>query len=179
LFDTINRATYLQILLHEGSVAILAAHRVMQTPLMVVLLSNVQTTVAQRTLHGRVLTVYHDMVVDIDAVIDPVASSLAIRALDYKFVQHILHNLGHRPDVSVLDDEAAGRARLAASGLGSPGMVEAVAAEVVLAGQLDGPVEGRVTDEADEVAVGRGDVFERGEFGGHFDDAAAATLRRG
>lgn len=58
-------------------------------------------------------------------------------------------------------------------------MLEAVAAEVVLAGQLDGLVEGRVADEADEVAVRRGDVLERGEFGRDFDDAAAAALRRG
>jgi hypothetical protein len=58
-------------------------------------------------------------------------------------------------------------------------MIETVAAEIVLAGQLDGLVEGGVADEADEVAVGRGDVFERGELGRDFDDAAASTLRRG
>jgi hypothetical protein len=58
-------------------------------------------------------------------------------------------------------------------------MLEAVVAEAVLAGQLDGLVEGRVADEADEVAVGRRHVLERGELGREFDDAAAAALRRG
>lgn len=56
-------------------------------------------------------------------------------------------------------------------------MVETLSAKVVLAGQLDGLVEGRVADEADEVAVGRGDVFERLEFGRDFDGSALSMLR--
>lgn len=159
---------------------VLASHSVVQTALVIVLLSNMQATVAHGTLHRRVLAVYHDMVVNIHAMIDPIAASLAVGALDHKLVEHVLHNLRHRPDISVrLNHQTAGGTRLAASGLRRPGMVEAVAAEVVLAGQLDGPVEGRVADEADEVAVGGGDVFEGGEFGRHLDDAAAAALRRG
>jgi hypothetical protein len=56
-------------------------------------------------------------------------------------------------------------------------VIETLAAEVVLAGKLDGPIEGRMADEADEVAVGRGDVFEVGELGGYFDDSAVTTRR--
>jgi hypothetical protein len=55
-------------------------------------------------------------------------------------------------------------------------MIETLAAKVVLTGELDGLVERGVADEADEVAVGRGDVFEVGELGGYFDDSAVATL---
>ena len=44
--------------------------------------------------------------------------------------------------------------------LGVPGMFDADAAEVVLAGKADGLVEWRVADEADQVAIGRGDVVE-------------------
>lgn len=119
------------------------------------------------------------MVVDIDAEVDPGATGLAIRALDHELVQHVLDDLGYWTEVPAgLDLESASRARLATVGLWCPGMLEAVVAEVVLAGQLDGPIEGRVADEADEVAVGRGDVLEGRELGRDFDDPAAATLRR-
>ena len=78
--------THLEILLHQGGVAVLAAHSIMQAALVVVLLGDMQTAVAHRTLDRRVLAVKHDMVVDVDAVIDPVAASLAVRALDYQLV---------------------------------------------------------------------------------------------
>jgi hypothetical protein len=171
---------FLEILPHQRDVAVLAAHSVVQAALVVVLLRNVQTTVAYGTLDRRVFAVEHDVVVDVDAVVDPVTAGLAVGALDYELVEHVLDDLWHGPQVSAcLDVEAAGGARLAAIGLGRPGMLEAVVAEVVLAGQLDGLVEGRVADEADEVAVGRRHVLERGELGRDFDGAAAAALRRG
>lgn len=171
---------YLEVLLHQGRVAVVTTHGVVQAALVVVFLGDVQTAVAHRTFHRRVLAVEHNVVVDIDTVIDPVAPSLAVGTLDYKLVQHVLHNLGHRPDIAVgLDLESAGGTRLAAIALGRPGVLEAVAAEVVLAGQLDGLVEGRVADQADEVAVGGGDVLERLQLGRDFDDSAASTLRRG
>ena len=69
------------------------------------------------------------------------------------------------------------RTRPPAAGLRGPRVIETLAAEVVLAGKLDGPIEGRMADEADEVAVGRGDVFEVGELGGYFDDSAVTTRR--
>ena len=48
-------------------------------------------------------------------------------------------------------------------------MVEAFAAKVVFAGELNRLVEGRVADEADEVAVGFAEVFEALELGWDFD----------
>jgi len=160
-------------------VAVIAVHGVVQTALVVVLLGNVQTTLPHWTLHRRVFAVYHDMVVDVDAVVDPVAPSLAVGALDYQLVQHVLDDLGHRAQVpGGLNVVAARGARLAGIGLRGPGMLETVMAEVVLARQLDGLVKGRVADEADEVAVGRRHVLEGRELGRDLDDAAAATLRR-
>jgi hypothetical protein len=49
--------TYLEILLHQGSVAVLAAHGIVQTALVVVLLRDMQTALPHRTLHWRVLAV--------------------------------------------------------------------------------------------------------------------------
>lgn len=60
--------------------------------------------------------------------------------------------------------------------LGRPRMVEAVAAKVVFARQLDGLIKGCVADEADEVAVGFGEVFEVLEFGRDLDDATLSAL---
>lgn len=170
----------LEVLLHQRNVAVLAAHGIVQTTLVPVFLGDVQAAVARRTLDRGVFAVQHDMVVDVDAVVDPVAAGLAVGAPDDELIQHVLDDLGHRPDVSArLDLQAARRARLAAIGLRGPGVLQAVVAEVVLAGQLDGLVEGGVADEADEVAVGRRHVLEGGVFGRDLDDAAAATLRRG
>jgi hypothetical protein len=119
------------------------------------------------------------MVVHVHAVVDPVASSLAIRALDYELIQHVLDDLRHWTEVPAgPNHESAGRACLAPIGLRGPGMLEAVVAEIVLARQLDGPVEGGVADQADEITVRRRDVLESGELGRDFDDSAAATLRR-
>jgi hypothetical protein len=146
---------------------------------MVVLLRYMQTALPQGTLHWRVLAVYHDMVVDVDAVIDPVASGLAVGALDYKLVQHMLNDLRHWPQVSRrLDIVSTCRACLATISLRRPSMLETVVAEVVLARKLDGLIERRMADQTDEVAVGRRHIFEGRELGRDFDDSAAATLRR-
>lgn len=56
-------------------------------------------------------------------------------------------------------------------------MLEAFAAEVVLAGQLDGLVEGGVADQTHEIAIGGRRVLEGGHFGGHLEAFALATLR--
>jgi hypothetical protein len=58
-------------------------------------------------------------------------------------------------------------------------MLETVGTEVVLAGKGDGLVEGGVADEADEVAVGRGDIVEHMDVGRDPSEAALAALRRG
>jgi hypothetical protein len=71
---------------------------------------------------------------------------------------------------------AAGGTCSAAVWLGRPCVFEALAAEVVFAGELDGAVKGRVADEADEVAVGVGDVFEVLELGRDFNDATVTAL---
>ena len=63
--------------------------------------------------------------------------------------------------------------------LGSPCMVETVAAEVVFAGELDGLVEGRVAYEADKVAVAGSGVLDEVDVGGDFGDSALSTLRAG
>lgn len=55
-------------------------------------------------------------------------------------------------------------------------MVETLAAEGVLAGQLGGLVVGRVADETDEVAVGFTEVLESLKVGRNLDDLALATL---
>jgi hypothetical protein len=161
-------------------VAVVTTDSIVQTAFVVVLLRYMQTALPHRALDGRVFAVQHDMVVDVDAVIDPIAACLAIRALDNKLVQHVLDDLGHWAEISSgLDLEPTCRACLAAARLRGPGVLEAVVAEVVLAGQLDGLVKGCVADEADEVAVGRRHVLEGRELGRGFDDAAAASLRRG
>lgn len=56
-------------------------------------------------------------------------------------------------------------------------MVEAVAAEEVAAHELGGLVEGRVAYEADEVAVGGGDVLEEVQVGRLLGDGGASVLR--
>ena len=118
------------------------------------------------------------MVANVDALCHPVAASLSIRTLDHQLIQHRLDNLGHRADVAVgFDGMAAGGTCSARVLLGRPCMIETVAAEVVFAGELNGLVKGRVADEADEVAVGLGEVFEVLEFGWDFDDSAVSTLR--
>lgn len=118
------------------------------------------------------------MVVDVDAVFSPAAACLGVRTLDYELVQHCLNDFRYGPNVLFrLYLASARRTRLAAARLWSPGMIETLAAEVMLAQELDGLIEGRVADQADQVAVGRGYVFERLELGGHFDDSALSTLR--
>ena len=119
------------------------------------------------------------MIVYVDAVVDPSAACPAVGALDEQLVEHCLDDLGDRAQVVVgLDVAAAGWTCLAAVGLRGPGMLEAFAAEVVLAAQLDGLVEGGVADQTHEVAVGRGRVLEGGHVGGQFETFALATLRR-
>lgn len=120
------------------------------------------------------------MVANIDALRHPAAAGLCIRALDDKLIQHRLDDPGHRADVAVgFDGMATGGTCSARVLLGRPCMVETLAAEVVFARELDGPIKRRVAYEADEVAVGLGEVFEVLEFGRDFDDSAVSTLRRG
>lgn len=118
------------------------------------------------------------MVIDIDAVVDPITASLAVGALDYQFIKHVFDNLGDGSQVFIwLDVHSASRASLATLGLGRPGVIEAFAAEIVFAGKLDGLIEGSMADEADEIAIGGRDVFEGLILGGNFDDSASSTLR--
>lgn len=56
-------------------------------------------------------------------------------------------------------------------------MVEALTAEEVAAEELDGTIEGRMADEADEVAVRLRDVFEEVQVGRLLCDGGAAVLR--
>jgi hypothetical protein len=56
-------------------------------------------------------------------------------------------------------------------------MLKAVFAEVVVAGKGNRRAEGGVADEADEVAVGRGDIVEQVHVGGDPSYAALAALR--
>lgn len=170
----------LDVFLHQGRVAVFAVHCVVQAALVEVLLRDLEAAVGRRALDGRVLAVQHDVVVDVYTLSHPVAACLAVRALDNQLIQHRLDNLGHGAHVLVsLDGMATRRTRPPAVGLRGPCVVETLAAEVVLAGELDGLVKGRVADQADEVAVGRGDVFEVLELGGCLDDSAVSTLRGG
>lgn len=162
--------------------AVVAAHRVVQAALVKVFLGGWQAAVVGRAHDGRVFTVQHDMVVHIDALRGPGAAGLVVRALYEQLVQHCLDDAGHGADVAFgLDGTAAGGTGSAAMGLGRPGVVEAFAAKVVLARELDGAVKGRVADEADEVAVGVGEIVEVLEVGSDLEDAAVAVaaLRRG
>jgi hypothetical protein len=157
---------------------VIAAHGVVQAALVEVLLGDLQPAVDCRALDGRVLAVQHDMVVDVDAVGKPVAAGLAVRTLDHELVQHRLDDLGYGSDIILrLHRMPTRRTCPLAVWLGCPCVVETLPAEVVVAGKLDGLVEGRVADQADEVAVGRGDVFEVLEFGGYFGNAAVSTRR--
>ena len=126
----------------------------------------------------RVLAVQHNVVVDIDTLLDPGAPGLCVWTSHDQLVQHRLDDSGHLARVLVRVDPGAARgACLAAVGLCGPGMVEAVAAEEVAAQELDGAGEGRVADEADEVAVGRRDVLEQVEVGRLLGGGGAAVLR--
>jgi hypothetical protein len=117
------------------------------------------------------------MVVDVDALGDPVAACLGVGALDHKLIQHGFDNLGHRANVAVAFNRMPARGtRPPGVVLRRPRMIETIATKVVFAGELNGLVEGGVADEADEVAVGRRDVFEVGELGRYFDDSAVTTL---
>lgn len=157
---------------------VVTADGVMQAALVEILLGYLQATVCGRALDGRVFAVQHDMVVDIDALVDPVAAGFCVGTLDHQLVEHCLDDLGHRANVMVrLHSMPTRRTRPPAAGLRGPRVIETLAAKVVLAGKLDGPIEGRMANEADEVAVGRGDVFEVGELGGYFDDSAVTTRR--
>lgn len=110
------------------------------------------------------------MVAHIYALSLPVATSLCVWALDHQFVKHSLDNLRYRAYIVVSFYRAAARGTgPAAVWLGRPGVVETFAAKVVFAGELDGLVKGRMTDEADEVAVGFAEVFEVLELGRDFD----------
>lgn len=165
-----------EVLLEERSVTVLAADGVMQATLVEVLLRYLQATVRGRAFDGRVFAVQHDVVVDVDALGDPVAACLGVRALDDKLIQHRLDNLGHRANVTVAFDSMPARGTCPLM-LWRPCVIETLAAKVVVAGKLYGLIKRGVADEAGEVAVGRGDVFEVGELGGYFDDSAVTALR--
>ena len=159
---------------------VLAIDSVVQTALVEVFLGDVQPAICSRAFHCCVLAVQHDMVVHVDAVIRPSTSCSCVGTPDNELVKHVSYDLRRGSEVPVgVDLHATGGTCLAGARLWLPGMVETVTTKGVLAGQLDGLVEGGVADEADEVAVGLADVVEGLELGGHFDDAAPATLRRG
>jgi hypothetical protein len=149
----------------------------MQAALVEVFLGDLQSAVGRRALDGRVLAVQHDVVVDVDALSKPGAACLAVWALDHKLVEHCLDDLRHGTNVLLgLNRMSARRTSPLAICLRCPGMIETLPAKVVVAGELDGLVEGRV---ADEVAVGRACVFEVLDFGRYFRDTAESILRRG
>jgi len=56
-------------------------------------------------------------------------------------------------------------------------MIEALAAKVVLARELNGLIKGRMAYQAHEVAVWLGNVLEVLDFGRDLDDSAVSTLR--
>lgn len=160
--------------------AVVASNGIVQTPLVEVLHGNMQLAVVVRALDERVLAVEHNVVVGISPLVSPRAARLAIGALDEQLIQHSLDDLGHRPRVLLrIDILATRRTRSAAVVLllGSPSMVEAVAAEEVAADELNGAVEGRVADEADEVAVGGVEVLEEVQVGLLLGGEGAAVLR--
>lgn len=117
------------------------------------------------------------MVVDVDTLIRPIATSLDVWTLDHQLIQHCFDYAWYRADVCLAVYPAAtGGTRLAAARLRGPCMVEAFSAEVVFASQPNRSIERGVADEANEIAVGFGHVFERLEFGRDFGDAALAAL---
>lgn len=74
--------------------AILAAHRVVLTALVHVLLRDGQAAIGGWAFDGRVLAVQHDMVVDVDALGSPLAASLCVWTLDLELVEHVLDDNG-------------------------------------------------------------------------------------
>ena len=159
--------------------AVLAAHSIVQATLVKVLLGDVQAAVIGRTFDQCVLAIQHNMVMYIGSLFNPIATRLCVWALDNELVEHRLYNLGNRHWLlRGVDPPPARWARLLGVLLGVPGMVQTLTAEVMLAGKLDGLVEGRVADEADQVAVARGHVLEQVDVGWELCDAALSTLRR-
>jgi hypothetical protein len=151
----------------------------MQAALVEVPLRNGQAAVERRTLDECILAVQHDVIMHIAPLVDPVAADTRIGTLDGELVQHVLEDLGRRQRL-FLDIHLVPtcRARLEVVLLRGPAVVQALAAEVVVAGEADGAVEGRMADEADEVAVAGGDVVELVHVGRDLGDAALAKLRR-
>lgn len=149
----------------------------MQATLVEVLLRDLEATIGSRAFNRRVLAVQHDVIVNVNSVIDPIAASLGIGALDHQLIQHVLNDSRNRSDISVaLYSAATCGTRLPATRLRSPSMLKTFPTKVVLARKLYGAIEGRVADETDEVAIGVGEVFEGLELGRDFDDAALAAL---
>lgn len=119
------------------------------------------------------------MIVEVGALVDPVAARLGVRTLYRQFVQHGLQDLGHWQLVLVRVDIAPTRGtRLETPGLRVPGVVETDAAEVVVAGEVDGLVIGTVANEAHEVAVVVVDIIQQVHIGWDSGHTALATLRR-
>lgn len=88
--------THLKIFLHHGSVAVLAAHGIVQAAFVEVFLGNVQAAVIGRAFDQRIYTVQHDMVVNISTLASPVAARLGVGTLDHQLVQHGLDDPGYR-----------------------------------------------------------------------------------
>jgi hypothetical protein len=134
--------------------------------------------IGRGAFHECVLAVQHNVIMHIDALVKPITSKLRVWAFDDQLVQHGLNYPRHRPDVLTRVYLAtASWARLLAILLGVPSVGEAFTAEVVVTGELDGLIEGRVADEADEVAIGRGAIFEQVDVGRLFGNGTLAVLR--
>lgn len=138
----------------------------MQTALVEVLLRDWQTADGIRTLDLRILAVQHNMVMDVRPLLTPVAARLCVWTAHNELVEHGLDDLRDRERLLAgVHRTAACRTRLMDAVLSVPGMHEALAAEEVLAGELDGAVEGRVADQTHEIAVRRGGVLEQVHVG--------------
>ena len=69
---------------------VIAAHGEVQAALVEVLLGDVQAAVVVWAVDQRVLAVQHDVIVDIDSLLDPIAARFGVRTLDNELIQHRL-----------------------------------------------------------------------------------------
>ena len=146
---------------------------------MVILLGDRLAAGVVGAFHRRVLAVQHDVIMDIDAMFNPVAARLCVRAFNDELIQHVLYGPGDRHWLLLgVDPATTCWTRLLVGLLGVPSMLQALAAEHVLAGELDRLVERRHTDQADENLAAVGLVLELVDVGRELGDATFSMLRR-
>jgi hypothetical protein len=148
-----------------------------KTPPVVVLQGDGLAAGVARAFHGGVLAVQHDVIVNIDAVFNPVAARLRVRTLDDELIQQILYGPGDGHWLLLgVHLATTGWTRFLGGLLRVPSMRQALATEHVLAGELHRLVERRHAYQAHENLAAVGRILELVDVGRELGDAALSML---